>query len=155
MAIEVRSENYFIYKGVEYGIGTTVIFTDEVYQYVYNANARYQPHTFVAGSNTGWKGFSWQDDKIPRPKIYCNNISTYNPDKDIKEIVTPVYAQRISWQQQAIKNMADGKVYADVFGGALLYIVIMIVGAIFVDRWLIWIFSTVVFIIWLLNQYRT
>ena len=50
--------------------------------------------------------------------------------------------------------MSDKNVCADVFVGVLIYIVIMCIGAIFKDRWMIWIVATAIFGFWLLNQYR-
>ena len=155
MKNEIYNENYFIYKGVSYGVGTKVVFTDNVYKNIYNAKAKNQPHTFIRGSNTGWKGFYWEDEASLRPKIYFNNISIYDPDNEIMEIVKPVYVELVPWQQNAWDNMIHKKVTPDVFGGCLLYVMAMIVGTIFVDKLLIWTFATVLFIIWLLNQYRT
>jgi hypothetical protein len=108
----------------------------------------------VSGSSNGWKGFYWEDNTIPRPKIYYNNISIYNPNKEIKEIVEPIYVKLVPWQQKALDNMIDKTVSPDVFGGVVLYILIMILGSLFFARLIIWVFSTVVFVVWLLNQYR-
>lgn len=155
MVNEIYSENYFIYKGVAYGVGTKVLFTDDIYQkYAYSSKAKNQPHTFTRGSNTGWKGFYWEEDKSSKFKA-SNNVSIYNPDEEIKEIVEPVYVDLIPWQQKALDNMINKKVLPDVFGGCLLYVVIMIVGTLFIDRLLIWIFATMIFACWLLGQYRT
>jgi hypothetical protein len=155
MENEVRSQNYFIYKGVAYGIGTQVIFYEHIYKHIFNSKAINQPHTFTGGSSDGWLGFYWIDDTIPRPKIYYNNKSIYSPDEDIKEIVKPVYVELVPWQKQALSNMVNKTVSPDVFGGVLIYIVVMAIGALFKSILLIWVFATVVFIIWLLNQYRT
>ena len=155
MKDENHYEGYFIYKDIIYGIGTQVIFNDDVYRYIVNAKAKNQPHTFITGSSGGWKGFYWEDDTIPRPKVYSNNISIYNPDKEIKEIIKPVYYTPVSWQKKAIDNIANGIVQPDIFGGVLLYILAMVIGTLFYARFMIWIFVTIVFIIWLLNQYRT
>ena len=155
MKDKVHYEGCFIYKGVAYGIGTKVIFNADVYRHIGNSKAKNQPHIFVTGSNNGWKGFYWEDDKIPRQKIYYNNISIYNPDKEIKEIVKPIYYTSVSWQKKALNNMANEAVRPDVFRGVLLYILIMVVGALFYARFTIWILATIAFVIWLLNQYRT
>jgi hypothetical protein len=154
MKTETYYEGYFIYKGVAYGVGTKVVFYDDVYNHISNSKAKNQPHTFVTGSSSGWKGFYWEENTIPRPKMYYNNISIYNPDKEIKEIIEPVYVELVPWQKQSLNNMVNGTVHPDVFGGVLLYVLVMAVGSIFFARFTIWVFATVVFVIWLLNEYR-
>lgn len=147
--------DYFIYKNVAYGIGTKVKF---------NANAKvdyyHRPYSktpvfeFVSGFDNGKKCFNYiTSDNILRARV---TMQTLNPlDDVIEEIVHPVYVKLVSWQEKALDNMLNGMVSPDVFGGVLLYIVAMIVGAIFKARLLIWFFATAVFIWWLLNQYRT
>ena len=99
--------------------------------------------------------FRWCDT-VSRPKHYTIlQINTYNCDQDIGEIVEPVYPQIISWQEKAISNILNEEAVVDVFGGVLIYIVIMLIGAIFQARLLIWLFGTAIFVLWLLNQYRT
>lgn len=149
-----HSENYFIYKGIAYGVGTKVLFTEERDQRLCYKGARGKPHTFVAGWSNGEKRFQWQENDDWRKGIFSIPYIT-NPDQEIKEIIEPVYANITPWQKQAINNMTSGKVHTDVFGGVLLYIDAMLVGVIFKDRWLIWIFGTIIFVIWLLKQYRT
>ena len=114
-----------------------------------------KPHTFGFGYSSGLSVFNWVD---PRGRKYGWSGATINDtniDEEIKAIVDPIYVELVSWQQKAVENMFSGEVCTDIFGGVLIYIVVMIVGALFVDRLLIWIFATVTFIIWLLNQYRT
>ena len=78
-----------------------------------------------------------------------------DPDEEIAKIIEPVYIKIVPWQEKSINNMISGESHSDVFGGCLIYIVIMLVGAIFNARWMIWIFATIIFIIWLLNQFKS
>lgn len=144
----VCQENFFIFKGASYGVGTQVVLKDEVYLQRSSFTKYDNLFTFQFGWSDGYKEFSQKGNKM--------SVVIRNPDQEIKEIISPVAATPTTtiWQQQALENMCSGKVHADVFGGVLLYIIVMLVGAIFYDRWLIWIFSTFIFVSWLLNQYR-
>jgi hypothetical protein len=147
---------YFTYKGVKYGIGTKVLLSDVGCKrhYVSEKN-KDKPHTFGFGYNNGLNVFNWIDTRGRKYGWSGATIYDSKVDEEIKAIVEPVYVELIPWQQKAVENMFDDEVYADIFGGVLIYIIVMIVGALFVERWLIWIFATVAFIIWILNQYRT
>ena len=105
------------------------------------------------GSSGGWYVFNWIDErgwKYGRSDATINNL-----DEDIKEIVEPIYVELVTWQQKALDNMINKTISPDIFGGVLLYAIAMIVGTLFIDRLLIWVFATVIFVCWLLNQYRT
>ena len=166
---EIYCRDYFIYKGVKYGEGTKVRMSD-----VFNAKWKFMPRE-KEKYESEW---SYQDhidrQKNKREAIYVfksgfrhgldveydffGNKANYpvtNPDEEIAEIIEPVEYNEISWQRQAAADMVSGRVYADVSGGVFLYIVIMVIGAIFKDRWILWIVGTIIFIGWLLKQYRT
>lgn len=154
MKEETGYRGYFIYKGVAYGKGTKVLFTEKVYNKPhFNIKHKDKPHTFIWGSKDGYLGFAWIHKG--GPKYGRSDVGVYNPDEEIAEIVDPVYVEPISWKKQAMNNMLSEDVHPPIFGGVLIYVVIMLVGAIFNSRWLIWIFGTAIFIWWLLNQYRT
>ena len=146
---------YFVYKGVMYGIGTKVLLSDAGCKKHYiTLHNKDKPLTY--GFTCGGRNlFGWTD---PRGRKYgYSDASIYDCDleNDIQSIVDPVYVELVSLWEKAIDNMVNKKVSPDVFGGVLLYTIIMVVGAIFVDRFLIWVFATVIFVGWLLNQYRT
>lgn len=148
-------QDYFIYKGVAYGVGTKVLFTEKIHEsYYFTLKAKNQPHIFSGGSSEGWYKFYWQECEDWR-RGEISQATVYNPDEEISEIVNPVYVKVASWQEQAMDNMVNQNVYPDIFGGVLLYVITMLVGIIFKDKWLIWIFGTIIFINWLLKQYRT
>ena len=149
------AKDYFIYNGVAYGVGTKVRLKEHAHCKSYVYLVKDDIYEFYHGTQSGLCLFRWADT-IERPKhitSLCRNI--YDCNVDIKEIVEPVYPQFVSWQQKAIQDMSNKKVCVDVFGGVLIYLVIMCIGAIFKDRWGIWLVSTVIFSWWLLNQYRT
>ena len=160
-------KDYFIYQGKAYGIGTKVLFKPTVqfemcylkYSKAKDAEiSKREPHTFFRGSTDGIYEFDWSESIYNSTEYGSqahSRVTTFNPDEDILEIVEPVEVELISWQRKAVKNMFSGKAAVDVFCGVLIYIVVMCIGAIFQARWAIWIFSTAIFIWWLLNQYRT
>lgn len=151
----IYDENYFIYKGVAYGVGTKVLFTEKVHQkYFFSTKEKNQPHTFFAGFNNGCKRFSWQECEYWKDGEYCNK-DIYNPDEEIAEIVEPVYVELVPKYQSVLENIINKKVHPDIFGGCLIYIIVMLVGTIFTARLLIWLGATVIFGIWLFKQYET
>lgn len=154
MGNEITRKEYFIYKGVAYGIGTKILLSDiGCKKYYISQKNKDKPHTFMFGSTGGWYVFNWVDER--GGKYGCSGATITDLDEDIKEIVEPVYVELVSWQQKALDNMINKAVSPDIFGGVLLYAIAVIVGALFIDRLLIWVFTTVIFICWLLNQYRT
>lgn len=152
----VTRREYFIYKGVKYGIGTKVLLSDVGCKRHYiSQKHKDMPHTFGFGDTNGVSSFNWRHPNGGRYGLSNATILDCYLDEDIKEIVEPVYVEFISWQKKAINNMMDGKIHPDIFGGAVLYILVMVVGALFYARLTIWVIATITFIIWLLNQYRT
>lgn len=161
-----KFQNYFIYKGKAYGIGTKVRFKQTVQFSIITpfasscrneAEIKNQIYTFKNGTTDGNYFFWWYETVDPWEQQYLSRsqATSRSPDDDILEIVEPVYVELVSWQQEAIQNMLDKNVCTDIFGGVLTYIVIMALAFIFEDRWAIWIVGTAIFIWWLLNQYRT
>lgn len=159
-------QNYFIYNNVAYGIGTKVKILSTVrFSIVKTIGSKIknadeimaQAYTFYGGTTDGKFYFRWQeiDDQFDMKYGARSQVELVNLDKEILEIIEPVYVNLVSWQEKAIDNMLNKKAVADVFGGVLIYIVVMAIGTIFQARILIWLFSTIVFIWWLLNQYRT
>lgn len=151
-------KDYFIYKGVAYGVGTKVLFSEKMYQkYFFSSKAKNQPHTFFESRTDGVKRFMWKEECDSWKKSEYSVGDVHELDEEIAEIVEPVYVNlvSISWQEKTFDNMINKKVQPDVFSGVLLYIVIMLIGSIFEARILLWSFATVIFIFWLLNEYRT
>lgn len=150
MSNNFEREDYFIYNGVAYGVGTIVLFSDELN---YHDKRKNIPHIFTSGFKDGYKRFQAKDDSTKSGM--GGGIRIYNPDKEIEQIVYPMPVNKTPWQKQAINNMMSGKFHADIFGVVVIYFTVMLVGTIFYDRWLIWITATIIFINWVLNQYRS
>ena len=159
-------KDYFVYKGKAYGIGTKVKISQSANFSIIGAigtkmksldEIKSQTYTFDRGTTGGEYFFSWFEieEEWSRKHGVRSQVQSRNLENDITEIVEPVEVQLVSWQEKAINNMLGGKTVANVFGGVLIYIVVMCIGAIFQARWGIWLFSTAIFIWWLLNQYRT
>lgn len=147
--------NYFIYRGVAYGVGTKVKLKEHVHYRTHNTDvAKNDNYVFYLGCQNGNNIFRWCGPE-ERREIFRDSIWIRNCNEDIAEIVEPVYAELIPWQKKAIQNMSNKNIHADVFGGVLMYIVVMVLALIFKDRWAIWTISTGIFVWWLLNQYRT
>jgi len=75
----------------------------------------------------------------------CQLSKLFPLDKTIIEIIEPVYyaePQQNNTQERILPSIDD------IFIGWVWYIVIMAVGIIFKDRWLIWIFATIIFFTW-------
>ena len=152
----VTRREYFIYKGVKYGIGTKVLLSDIGCQRHYiSQKHKDMPHTFGFGSTDGKNSFNWRHQWGGEYGLSNATILDCYLDEDIKEIVEPIYVELVPWQMKAINNMMDDKIHPDIFSGVVLYILVMLVGTLFYARMTIWIVATIIFIGWLLNQYRT
>ena len=155
MKSETYRTDYFVYKGVAYGVGTKVLLNESVHLRFYNTTrAKDRLYTFVCSSSNGYNLFRGEGSGDPKEQWLCGQIRLANYDEDIKKVIYPVHTEIVSWQKKALDNMVNQTVCPDIFGGVLLYIIIMIVGALFFARLTIWIFATITFIVWLLNQYK-
>lgn len=147
-------KGYFVYRGVAYGTGTRVKLKEHMHCPTYVDIVKDDIYVFYNATQNGIHMFHW-DDSAERPKhIKDLQKNIYNCDLDIAEIVEPVEVQLVSWQQKAIQNMTSRKACVDVFGGVLIYIVLMCIATIFKGNWILWILITTGFVWWLLNQYR-
>ena len=158
--------SYFLYKGTAYGKGTKVLLAEKTKPMISFPlgseqnieEIKNKPHIFNNGFADGRYNFIWNECEgnkwdykyHTRSQVFIND-----PDEEIAKIIEPVYIKIVPWQEKSINNMISGELHSDVFGGCLIYIVIMLVGAIFNARWMIWIFATIIFIIWLLNQFKS
>lgn len=152
---EYDKVNFFIYHNVAYGVGTKVKLKESVHYKTHNTNVtKNDDYVFYLGCQNGNNIFRWCGPD-ERRDVFRGQIWVQNCDEDIEKIVEPVYVHLVSWQEKAIDNMVNKKVTTDVFGGILMYVIIMLLALIFKDRWIIWIVATAIFGWWLLNQYRT
>lgn len=68
-------------------------------------------------------------------------------DQVITEIITPVY-----YVEQQIETNRSYPPLWQVENGLILYIAIMVIGVLFEERFLIWIFATVIFFAWITGR---
>jgi hypothetical protein len=123
---------YFLrYKGQLYDVGTKIRFAARcglVYE----------------GTITKFVG-TWILVELVQGWTY--DISQYRDmDKVILEIIEPVYYT--GPVPQPHNPNINPPQYNDLFIGTVWYIVIMIAGLFFNDRWLIWIFASIYFFLW-------
>lgn len=120
------------YKGVEYGPGT------KVKMKYFN---RIVEETYIGGGHFTGLRSNFNYTGIPAENY-------------IVEIVEPVYYQPPQPDPKAKSSIwtrpGSGSPTAseDIFHGLLLYIVVMVLGTIFNDRWLIWISATIIYFNW-------
>lgn len=132
------NNDYFEYKGVKYGIGTKVMVKDLCWGET--------EATFY-----GW----WSNKGFDGPHILGNGLNVNTIDEKIIKIIEPVY-----WSPPELKNdnqksnifirtgSGSWQSHDEVCYGLIWYIVIMLIGSIFNDRWIIWIAATIIFFSW-------
>lgn len=133
------NSDYFEYKGVKYGVGTKVLVKDLCYGQT--------KATFY-----GWQAYgSFRDSRFD-----CG-ISINDIDKKIIEIIEPVYwsptedvSSNYGEKSNIFTRSGSGSWQSDdeITYGLIWYIVIMLIGTIFNDRWIIWIAATIIFFSW-------
>lgn len=117
--------DYFEYKGVKYGVGTTAklkTLWGGVYETI-----------FIGGKRQFYSP--------------CSSNSIFPKEDYIIEIVKPVYYEEAKTTSQPKDNRVR-PFKGDVQIGWIWYIIIMVVGSIFNDRLLIWIGATAYFFLW-------
>lgn len=119
--------SYLKYKGVYYDIGTKVK--------VKTPQGAIKKATFV-----GWHPqVGFQGDGVYGFYRSCN------ADKDVVEIIEPIYPKDVVYVKDNDRELPS---YGAIDLGWAWYIIIMIGGVFFHDRWLIWIGATAVFFLW-------
>lgn len=116
-----------IYNGIEYDIGTKVKIKTSRYGE--------QIMTLEQGGITGLEFVGDNNYSIP---IRSNTINL------IIEIIEPIYSKKFIETAENHRRPAPW----DIEIGWIWYIIIMIVGAIFKDRLIIWAIATAVFFLW-------
>lgn len=128
---------YFIrYQGKCYDVGTKLKFYPQA-QWVGSVVGTIEQ---FMGSNVLIRGSDGH--------LYKFSTTTSNFDNMIVEIIEPVYYEepQIEYKQGLSGGVCPPE--GDVFVGWAWYIAIMLVGAIFKDRFAIWVFATAVFFLW-------
>lgn len=129
---------YFIrYKGMFYDVGTKLKFKAISYNYYWGI----KDGTIEKFINS--TVFIRADDGVLYEYSTIKNLVDF--DKLIIEIIKPVY-----WipEEHTPADNRNRPAPWDVELGWIWYIIIMVVGAIFKDRLLIWFFTTAIFFLW-------
>lgn len=147
-------KNWFEYQGRYYGYGTIVKLKPEVYRGIIRIEKREGKMIFVKGLTNGSMRFvgAYNPDGWEKIGIY----GIWNPNEIIEYIIKPVYVELRPVWEDALKNYKSATPEHKhlTFPGTLWYAIIMIGGAIFNARWIIWIIATIIYFSYWINKYR-
>ena len=136
--IDYSNRHPLHYNGVDYMPGTKLI-----------VKTKYKGE--VSTTYLGWNSYTnYQFEGLSLGDVPCGMPSKYW----IVKIIEPVIYKEPPVDQSKKANIfvrtgsGSWGSHDDVFYGLLLYIVVMLVGTIFKDRWLIWLAATVIFFSW-------
>jgi hypothetical protein len=149
----IYEKNYFTYQGKHYGYGTVVKLKPAIYRGISKIENCDGVMEFYEGLTSGVIRFCAITNDIRKKAARDVIIS---PEDAIEYIITPVYVELQPVWKKALVNyyQTDKDHRPDTFLGTLWYIIIMIGGALFYDRVLIWIIATIIYIRYLVNRYR-
>ena len=117
---------YLYYKGKYYDVGTVV-----------KIKTRWDGIKEATFQGWGPQGGFWKDG-------ITDACYWFETEKYIVEIVKPVYPENLI----KVTDNPNRPAPWDVEIGWIWYIIIMLVGAIFKERLLVWVFATAVFFLW-------
>ena len=148
----VYEKNYFTYKGVHYGYGTVVKFKPEVYKGLAGATKLKGVFEFYEGLTNGYLKFKSTDKEVSKAGM----MGDWNPNDVIECIIKPVYVELQPVWKKALENYSKATPEHKhlAFPGTAIYIIVMLVGTLFNDRWLIYIAATIIYFNYWVNQYR-
>lgn len=145
----VNHGSYFTYKGVRYGRGTKILFTEEFYKRI---GEYIDPHK----THNKWILFGW---KFPYFKVFHSNerrgdkmvwklndpnwamfkpeeYIDVDPERDIEKIVTPVWYME---PKELVKmRLQNGTWFAYVWKQTLVYALCLLISPLFQEWYLIW-----------------
>lgn len=130
-------ENFLRYKGLCYDVGTKLRFYARIHQINIGVKEGVI-EKFINGTvyiKTD-DGFTYSYSTVP-----CHSIFDY-----IIEIIKPIYYEEEP--KQLSKNNKNYPSEDSVFIGWIWYIIIMVVGTVFNERLLVWVFATAFFFLW-------
>ena len=147
--------DYFVYHGNKYKKGTKI----ELTEYAINKFSLFILEngnivTFVRNV------YGRQDLISCLTKRFCydkNNWIYFPPDDmHIKRIIKEPVEQIVkkSDVESAITNFKEKKKSPDIFYQCVAYVCIMAVSVIFIHGWALMLIETIIFIKWLVNQYK-
>ena len=124
-------QEYFYYKGKEYGTGTEFCFTGLCYikgQTVFLKDEQCVFKCITLGGTAGIAVFY-----VNGEEAHCGWVA---------------FRKSIYFKDERVKTESHEELYLskESFSKVIWYIIIMVVGVLFYDRWLIWIGATIVLI---------
>jgi hypothetical protein len=137
---------YFEFKGVKYGIGTIVHIPRSLKLLNLPKEQLIVKAKFIGGAKFIFQDVQGYINLYEGSGHFSGNYAQY-----IK-IIEPVYyeEQEPTKPQNIFLQTESGSwdAYNQVCMGLVWYILIMVIGAIFQDRLMIWAFATIVFFVW-------
>ena len=148
-----HTRNWFDFRGNRYGVGTIVKLKSEQYGCGREIERCNGVAKFVGGLESGYIKFS---GIVSPGERYCGIGWVAKPEDKIEEILDPVYCDMKPVWQVAMDNYSKTPPArrADIAPGTILYIAVMLIGAIFKGNWAIWIIATFCYLKYLVNIYR-
>jgi hypothetical protein len=145
--------NYFDFQGKRYGVGTVVKIKPELYGSRRSIEKCNGIARFKEGFESGYLSFS---GIVPPGEPYCGIAIRTNPDERIEKIIEPVYYEDKPVWQIAMENYqkTPKNCRADTASGTVIYIAVMLIGAMFNARILAWIEATLWYLNYLIDIYR-
>jgi hypothetical protein len=121
-------EEYFSYNGKQYGVGTEFLFTGLCY---------------LRGSTVFLK-----NERCKFKYICPGDSAVFDVNGEVAWCSIRVFENSICFEDEMETSAPQEELYLSdkSFYKLLWYIIIMVVGVIFYDRWLIWIGATIVFV---------
>jgi hypothetical protein len=149
-----HEKNWFEYKGRHYGYGTIVKLKPEMYKGIIGIEKRNGIMKFTEGLTNGNMFFTGAHNPEGWSKVGRSGI--WNPNDIIEYIVKPVYVELQPVWKKAVDNYSKAKPEHRhlAFTGTIWYIIVMIVGTLFYERWLIYIVATIIYWNYWVNKYR-
>lgn len=149
----MTSGSYFWYKGVRYGLGTKILFTEDFYKRV---REYVNPHAITAGPaiRNGLKYPYFRklqfireiDGKIVwgfgNPLI-AHQYTDVDPERDIEKIITPVWY--LTPEEMIKKRLSDGTWIEQVWPHTLILIFGLLFSLLFREWYLAWIMGPFVY----------
>lgn len=138
-------KQYFEFKGIKYGVGTVV-------KVPITLDLRWLPKEQIMKEAKFVGGGYFQFPNCTGSIFLCEERGLSGKYEEYIEIINPVYYEEPEplKQPNIFLRTKSGSwdAHNQVCIGLIWYIIIMLVGTIFKDRLMIWVFATIVFFAW-------
>lgn len=148
-----HTQNYFIFNGVKYGVGTIVKIKPEEYGSRREIERCNGIAEFVGGFESGYLKFS---GIVPDGSRYCGIAIRTDPQDRIDEIIKPVFCEeRPMWKVSLANYQATHPMRrADIAPGTIVYIFAMALLILMKNGWIGCVVATYFYLRYLINIYR-